>query len=395
MDIFKNLKSDKFRTFLSLFGISIGIFAIVAVLAIVDSLNNTIKRGFDSLGRDLVLVQTVPLDITGEYGQSEWREYLRRPPISYEDYRFVRNNSRAEVSMSYISTADAVLKSGKRMVKGATCAGVAGEWSNVISPILQEGRIFSRQELSSGENVCIIGEELRKTLFGDERAAGKTVQILGAEFRITGCFSREGKNAMSLYSVDNLAVVPIGSAVSLFDINQPSSLIAVKPEMAELRTLLRSSRRLSPSQKDNFAINSFTYLANQTEDLIKTVDKIGLIVAAFSLLVGIFGIVNIMFVSVKEQTREIGIKKALGAKREVIILQFLSESALLSLLGGDVGIGVAVLAASFLPESVMEVSVRASHIETGLVTALIAGVMAGVFPAVSASRLDPVKAISE
>lgn len=404
MDIFKDLRADKFRSFLSLLGVSIGIFSIVAVMTLVDALQKSISEGFASFGSGMLLIQTIPLDLSEDDDHSRWWDYLRRPQISVKDYRYIVENVRSQVSLSFIASFSSDLSREKYSSGESLVAGVTGDWRNIIKCGLWKGREFSQSELTGNAQVVIIGRDLYDALFPDgEEGIGSIVRLSDKDLTVIGVFEREGNNMVSLYECDALAVIPYGCSQSIFSEKEGSTQIAACPttteseEMvySELKSLLRSSRRLSPSQEDNFSICSLSFIANQVDELIGVIDKVGILVGAFSLLIGAFGIANIMFVSVKERTPQIGIKKALGARKRVIMRQFLAEAAVLSLFGGLLGIMLAVLIALIVPSGLIKVTVSVQNALVGMAVSLAVGLIAGVIPAGFASNLNPVRAIND
>lgn len=404
MDIIKDLGKDKFRTFLSLLGVSVGIFSIVIVLSLVNTLKEGIRKSIEQLGKDLVLIQTIPLDISEEYNNSSWWKYLKREQISYFDFNFIRKEIKTASALSYLTTNETSINKGIRVFESAIVCGVDGDWESIIGGEISKGRSFSKQDLNSRDQIAIIGNNVLEELFSEQDAViGNTIQIAQKDINVIGYFSKEGNNILSLYDLDNIVILPINCYKSIFSEKESVSQIAGKPLkdinqetfIIELRSLLRSTRRLTPNQEDDFSINTLSFLTKQTEPILKSIDKIGFLIGLFSLLIGAFGIVNIMFVSVKERTQIIGIQKALGASKKRILLNFLAESAILSFLGGIVGVALAFIVVFLLPPEIAAIKIGVIQVVSGLTISLLVGILAGFFPARYASMLHPIEAIND
>ncbi|MBQ7640414.1 MAG: ABC transporter permease [Bacteroidales bacterium] len=380
-------RSDRFRTGLSLSGIAIGIFSTVAALTLVDSVHQTMNDGFADFGGDLVLVEQIPLEPDfDEEGGLRWWDYLGRPPVTREEYRFLAENGTHIDLIGYTqcSNRDLIL-------------GVWGNWQLAVHNPIAQGRTFSAAELSSGRAVALVGAG-----YADTHPGEKSVSIDGRRFDIIGTFARSGINAVSLADIDESVVIPGEAARTLFGASEGRSTITIQPKPgvseealdAEIRTLLREYRHLDPTAPDNFALNRFSFIIREMGDLFSLIDTIGWIIGLFSLLIGGFGIANILFVAVKERTREIGIQKALGATQGTISLQFLTEAATLSLAGGGAGLAAVWLLTLPLRRSLVPLTLSAGHLCTGILTALIIGIAAGMAPAISAAKMHPARAVA-
>lgn len=387
MDCFR----DWFRTLLSLSGVCIGIFSIVLVLTLIDSLQNTIREGFESFGTDIVFIEKEPLEPDlNEDGIFRWWDYLSRPAISYSEYLFLRQNSRLAEKIAFSS-------------RFSDITAVCGDWGTVVSSGISDGRTFSCDEIERGSSVTIIGENAAKELFKHgENPVGRSIRLLGKNFTVIGVFEKCGANTVSTVDIDNIRLIPVKTAQSMIDLSKTRTSITVAPKQGisgevfteELRTLMRQYRRLSPRDKDNFSINRISFIIEQMGEIFALANLLGWIIGLFSLLVGGFGIANIEFVSVQERTPEIGIQKAIGAKRSVILRQFLREAAVMSGLGGLAGIALAGIVAAIIPSSFIHLTLSLKNAVTGLSVSLVTGVIAGLAPAIRASRLNPVDAIS-
>ena len=380
-------RSDRFRTGLSLAGIAIGIFSTVAALTLVDSVHRCMNEGFADFGGDVVMVEQMPLEPDfDEEGALRWWDYLSRPPVTREEYRYLAENG-TDIDLtgySQLSNRDLIL-------------GVWGNWQLAVHNPVAQGRAFSAAELSDGSAVAIVGADYSATHPGE-----KSLAIDGRRFEIIGVFARSGISAVSLADIDESVVIPGEAARTLPSFEGARGTITVQPKPgvsaealdAEIRTLLRRCRHLDPAAPDNFALNRFSFIIREMGELFSLIDTIGWIVGLFSLLIGGFGIANILFVAVRERTREIGIQKALGATRGMISLQFLTEAATLSLAGGGAGLTAVWLLTLLLHGSPIPVSLTPAHVFMGIATALIIGNAAGMAPAISAAKMHPARAVA-
>ena len=380
-------RSDRFRTGLSLAGIAIGIFSTVSALTLVDSVHRTMDEGFADFGGDVVLIEQIPLEPDfDEEGTLRWWDYLGRPQVTREEYQYLAENGTHIdlIGYSQLSNRDLIL-------------GVWGNWQLAVHNPIAQGRAFSAAELAGGSSVAIVGADYAAA-HKDETA----LSIDGRRFDIIGVFARSGINAVSLTDIDASVVIPGEAARTLPGFADARATITVQPKAgvgaealdAELRTLLRQFRHLDPTAPDNFALNRFSFIIREVGELFSLIDTIGWIIGLFSLLIGGFGIANILFVAVKERTREIGIQKALGATRATICLQFLTEAATLSLAGGGAGLTAVWLMTLLLHRSPVPVSLTPAHLLIGIATALIIGNAAGMAPAISAAKMLPARAVA-
>ena len=394
------LVSNRLRTFLSLLGISIGIFAIVSVFTVVDSLEGNLRSSVESLGNNVIYVQKWPWIFDDN---TPWWRYMNRPipkPMEVEELK--KRTSSAE-SITYAADLPGQLvKRRSSSIENANITGVSFEYQKVKSFELQEGRYFTPAETAGGRSLAIIGYDISKELFNGDSPIGKTISAKGVKFQVIGVFKKEGESIFG--SSDNTILIPINFMRKKVDLHSNSVFpyIMVKAKKLipnaqlkdELRGAMRSIRRLSPREEDDFALNESSVLSSSLDSLFSFLGKAGWIIGGFSILVGGFGIANIMFVSVKERTNIIGIQKSLGAKNYFILMQFLFESVLLCVLGGIVGLGI-VFMGTLLSTYVFDLSVALSlsNIVFALSFSALIGIVSGFIPAYSAAQLDPVEAI--
>ena len=398
-----SLKSDKFRTFLSLLGVTIGIFSIVAVFTAVDALQKNINEGLNSFGSDMVFIQQFPM-APEEGVEFNWWEYRQRPAPTLEEFNYIKKNSQHSKYVAFVASFYKIIKYKRNSFTQGYVAAATPDWDNIYNTELSNGRNFTQLEFNNGINVAIIGAEVANVLFAQEDPIGKSIKIGGLSTTVIGVYKAQGESMVSVMDTDYLVMIPVNYARSFIDLKRRGDMIAAIPNdnaeeeefLAELRSLMRGIRRLSPAQKDNFAINQMTFLLNVMDEIFSVINIVGWVIGGFSLLIGGFGIANIMFVSVKERTNQIGIQKALGAKRYIIMTQFLVEAAVLSILGGLFGILLVYLLSAMLEGNTgnFHLILTVGNAIRGLVVAIIIGILSGIIPAWTAARLNPVDAIN-
>lgn len=400
-----SLLSEKLRTSLSLSGITIGIFSIVAPAAVIDSLRKDVVESFGSFGSEVLYIGRYPLspDEAGNDEESSslypWWEYLSRPAVTKEEFRYISDNALYSTPVYTWSGSSEVASEHKRR-DDATLLQISGEGEKILTAPIISGRFFSGIE-SSGRAACaILGSNISSLLFGQNDPIGEKIRIKGREMEVIGLLGDQGDDLFSMLKTDDAVLIPEG--IDLSDM-RGEGMIAVIPHKgispenvrSELRLLMRSHRRLRPEMKDDFSINEMTYIKGVVEDLFTRIGWIGGIIGGFSLLIGAFGIANIMFVSVRQRSFEIGVCKAIGAKRYAIMTQYLSEAAILSLLGGLAGIALSwsVIGLTAIISENIRFSITLENITGGVLISIITGIAAGALPAGHATSIDPVKAI--
>lgn len=401
---FKSLIANPIRTVLSLLGVTIGIFTIIAVLSTVDSLERSIKDNLSFLGTDNLRVEKWPWDFTNP--GYEWWKFWKRPEPIYREYEFLRDNLSSAESVEILSSRGGV--NVKYLNNSSSIDNLNGivyenrffnDWEFV------SGRFFTQNETLTGANAAIIGHKIMKDLFKTpENAIGKQLKIKGRSFTIIGVQKEQGEAFGGGDSFDRQMSIPFNSFKKIYKVGKKGSnaVIRVKgisdddPGLVnleyELKGLLRAKRGLKPIEDDDFAINRPEYLASFVSTIFSTISIAGWVIGSFSILVGGFGIANIMFVSVKERVPIIGLQKSLGAKKYFILMQFLFESSFLSVFGGLCGIFFVFLLT--LPDiGSFDLVISLKNVIIGVSISSLIGILAGFFPALFASNLDPVEAI--
>lgn len=396
------LKVNLLRTTLSLLGVTIGIFAIIAVFTVVDSLERSIKDSFSFLGANILYVEKWPYGLGGEY---PWWKYMSRPPVDMSEFEFLNEHlTYMKSSAIYATRSGSLIKHENSSINNVNLCGATYGYNDVFELDIVEGRYFTPQEGEGARNVAVIGADIAAALFPLTDPIGKEIKIKGLKYVVIGTLKKEGESMLGVSSNDKACYIPYKSFQKLyytegiFGIN-PS--IAIKgfeedTDLAELESqvtgLMRAKRGLKPLEEDSFALNRPESITNFLTEIFKVITFAGWVIGGFSILVGGFGIANIMFVSVKERTNLIGIQKSIGAKNYFILLQFLFESLFLSVIGGGVGI-LLVYFLTFIPLGTFVVVLTAKNVLIGFGVASIVGTVAGIVPAVIASKMDPVTAI--
>lgn len=395
------LVSNKLRTFLSLLGITIGIFAIITVFTIVDSLERNIRGSVQSLGENVVFVMKWPWTFGPDY---PWWKYMNRPVPVYSELAELQRKIKGADALGFRIGARKTLKQNNNTVENAIVSGWSFDYSKIKSFDIIDGRYFREDEAEGGYNVVLLGYSVAQGLFpNDENAVGKTIKVAGRNCKVIGLIKKEGESMLG-NSMDNQAIVPYNFGRLLMDVKSENSdpFIAAKAKPGvtnaqlkdEITGVMREIRGLKPLADDDFALNETNLLSKNFDGLFDMVSIAGAIIGGFSILVGGFGIANIMFVSVRERTNIIGIQKSLGAKNYFILSQFLFEAVFLSLIGGIIGLLlIYILTLSLHSVIDMEITLTRSNIILGLSVSVLIGIISGFIPAYGASQLDPVEAI--
>lgn len=399
----QELRVNKLRTFLSLLGVTIGIFCIIAVLTITGSLESNVRSEVQSLGANVVYVQKWPWGGNGPY---PWWKYLNRPDPNYNEYRQLVARVQGVSAICYNYTQGGMeVDYGQDYMTGASLNSVTQDFNKIQDVKISAGRYFTPSETNSGAPVALMGANLWSGLFGTaKQALGKEVLMGGKRLTVIGALKKYGSSMVNAFDFDNSMIVPYfaareivsdrSSGVDPVVIVQAGSKVPVDELQDELRGVMRGIRRLKPTEDDNFSLNELSMITGSLDTMFSGINAGGWFIGVLALIVGAFGIANIMFVTVKERTNIIGIKKAIGARRGTILLEFLLEAILLCLIGGLIGIllvfiGTKVASGAF--SYTIFLSFR--NLSIGILVSVFSGVIAGIVPAFFAARLDPVVAI--
>lgn len=398
----QELRVNKTRTFLSLLGVMIGIFCIIAVFTLTKSLEINVRNEMSSLGSNVIYIQRWPWG--GADG--DWWKYVQRPSTNYDEFKALRQRVNNASAFAYVyESGNKTVERGDDYMENVDMLAITGGFDHIQSINMTAGRFFTPAETTGNGMIIILGANIWQGLFGSARSAiGQHVDFAGRRFTVVGTLSAYGKNIIGGFDYDNSVLLPYSAARQIVNDrnNWVDPFIMVKaaphtgtPELKEeVRGAMRAIRHLKPTEDDNFALNELSMMAGQTEKIFGSINLGGMMIGIFALIVGAFGIANIMFVTVKERTNVIGLKKAIGARRSTIMQEFLIEAIILCLIGGLLGMLLVFIVTKLISSFVFfEIYMTAGIILFGLIISIATGVIAGVIPALSASKLDPVVAI--
>lgn len=396
--VLQYIRSNRLRTFLSLLGVTIGIFTIIAIFIVFDSLQSYLDKSLSALGSRAVYVQKWAWGGGPDY---PWWIIRTFPEPDYKDYQALQNKMRyAEfVSMSVFTSGP--IKFGDSEIEKGNIGAFTQHGDYFLNLEIKEGRHFSSNDYNDGQSVCLVGSKLSETLSPLRSPLNEHIEIMGRRFRIIGIIKEQGESFANS-SPDEMAIIPLLALRKMINLRYSSTSISVEPKAgvtteelkSDIRRVLRAHRRLPPGKIDNFSINQVDSMKEEMNRVFGVINLAGWVIGGFSILVGGFGIANIMFVSVKERTKIIGIQKALGAKNWFILVQFLFESTILSLLGGVLGLLLlALLAMAASTVTPFPIFLSLKNIIIGLSISGVIGLLSGLIPARSAAHLDPVVAI--
>lgn len=399
--------SHRLRTLLTMLGISIGIFSITMIFTLVNTLQYSVTLNLSSLGSTILYVHNWPWKDNSE----DWFKYFNRPKVSLADYEKLKNELKyaTAINFSYIKNGSTV-KYLKKTAEGTQVVGCTKDFVFVNNFEIEKGRFLSEFEINGSRKSCVIGNQIAKNFFGSKsNPIGEEIIIKGKKFKIVGVFAPQGDMNIFGPSIDFQVIIPYTTFANTFDVTKRTvdRLITVKAESPEkilevenqIIGLIRAKRGLKPSQEDNFSINKQEALMKQFDQIFGALNIGGTVISLFSLLVGGFGIANIMFVSVKERTVEIGIQKSLGSTKFFILQQFLLESVILCVLGGLIGIFFLFSISGllqwliYMADLKLVMTIKWQDIFLGLGLSVIIGILSGFLPAYTAANLDPVEAM--
>lgn len=394
------LRNNKLRTLLSLLGVTIGIFSIIAVLAAVDSLDRKIKKDLSSLDKNTIYLMRF------SFGPSEIPQWKREqfPDVKYDEYEHLKSsvNDLDQMAFQFFVNRES-MKFESESVSDVNIVPVSHEFIEIQGLEFEKGRFYNESESNSGAAVIVLGYEIAKGLFGESEPIGKNVRLYGQRFTVIGMLKKQGAEMFG-DSNDTSVYIPVNFLRRLYGDNNDAMtpVILIKPQKgidmdafkAEIAQKLRNYRGMKTDEIDNFFINVLSGFTDLIDGIVGQMNLVGWVISGFSLLVGGFGIANIMFVSVKERTNLIGIQKSLGAKNRFILFQFLFEAIILSVIGGIIGLFLVWIISVVLTKVLdFEFVLGMGNILLGTGLAAIIGLISGILPAITASKLDPVEAI--
>ena len=402
----QQLIANKLRSFLSLLGITIGIFCIIGVKSAVNSLEDNIRNSMSKLGNDVIYVDRFSW---GEDPGDNYWKWMRRPVFTFAEYQELKDGLRGASNVGYWQFLSVkTIKWNSSSVENAPFLGITEDCYDLFHLEFQnEGRYFSPIEYQNGSEVCILGAVVAEGLFGTEiEPLGKDISVGGRKMRIIGVLKKSGNDILKPFNFDNCVLVGYNLARRGFGVrasgrgNQSSIMVQAKGGVSleemkdEITGVLRAQRHLKPREDTNFSLNTLSVLSNLFDGVFGTLNVAGFIIGIFALVVGMFSVANIMFVSVRERTSIIGIKMALGAKRWFILLEILFEAVVLCVVGGLIGLLFIWLVTLGITAALdFDIHLSQSNTLVGIITSIVVGVFSGLIPAAQASRMDPVEAI--
>ncbi|MEM6630133.1 MAG: ABC transporter permease [Bacteroidota bacterium] len=398
--------ANKTRAFLTMLGVATGIFAITSILTMVSSMKSSIKDNLSELGNTTLIVSHWPWTDTGK----SWRELINRPKVSYREFQKLRQNLDNVIGVSYYAGSRVSSVSAKgQSVKNVEVQGITTDHSAIFNFNFEYGRFFTDLEFRYGSNVCVVGYGIAESLFPNQPPEGKYIRIGGKKLKIIGVLEKVGNSMFG--DQDNQIYVPYKVTPRIFNLNKRwiDKTVAIKVTEAdyipaiesETIGIIRAARGLRPKDENNFEVNKLEMILQEVDKIMSYLSNGGWIISAFSILIGGFSIGMIMYISVRERTKEIGIQKALGSTRSFILHQFLTESIIICLLGGFIGLlgvfGTAAIVQYLVEQAEMplKIAVSAGNVGTAVGLSTLIGLVSGIIPAWMASTIDPVIAIRQ
>ncbi len=393
--------ANKLRSMLTALGVIIGIVAVTLMGTAIRGIDAGLENSMSMLGNDIVYVQKWPWG-----GVEDWWNYANRPNIRAEDAeplnRIIESTPNSELLLAVpVVGRGAVVKANENRLGNVFIVGSSAEYGQLSSVDYVEGRLFNEAEANAGRPVCVLGFDVAEALFPGRSAMAEDVLINGQRYHVIGILAKQG-SFLGLFSFDNQAIIPLVAFKKNFGTRRGAELRVkirdkdrVTEAREELQGAMRRVRGQLPGERDNFSINEQQAFKAQLDPLKAGIALVGLFITGLSLFVGAIGIMNITFVSVKERTREIGTRKALGARRRTILLQFLIESVSICVIGGAIGMGVAyaLFYAIHLQMPALPVRFSSDLVILSMALSVAVGILSGFIPAWQASKLDPVEAL--
>ncbi|MBZ0203193.1 MAG: ABC transporter permease [Ignavibacteria bacterium] len=389
-----SIRANKVRSFLATLGIVIGITTVTILQTAIEGINTAFEKSIAAVGADVLYIQKFEW-----FGKEDFEVYRNRRDINWQEYEYFKENIAGAESVCPTVGTSTLVTYQDFTSESIPVFGTTEEYQRTLGLEVDEGRFFTKRESDGGWAVCVIGYDIKEAFFQNIDPIGKVIQVKGYNFKVIGTYAKMG-SMLGLFSLDNRVIIPINSFFKLFGTKRSITINVKSPTVEalddtkeEVRSVMKRARRIPLGGNDDFGVNQQEAFKQTYESLTGLIKTIGTAITLLSLIVGSIGIANIMFVSVKERTKEIGIRKAIGAKRVTILLQFLIEAVTICVVGGLIGLSIAfplsLLINAFLLPTVMPLWV----IVLALVISAIAGVVSGFFPAWSASKLDPVDAL--
>lgn len=397
----QELRVNKLRTFLSLFGITIGIFCIIGVLATVDSLERKVQNDIKAFGNNTIYIDK--WDYSGGGPDYPWWKFVKRPAMKEAEMSFIKTKSQLASNIAFFVSTTSNISYKDNILSNINLYGITQEYNAIQTIEIDQGRYLNEAEFLRGTTSAVIGFFVAEQLFGSpQKAVGKQISYNGKRLNIVGVVKKQGQSLIGGFDYDQSVLVAYNYFASVYnpDLNSPVIMVQGKPNISsaaladELTGVMRQLRRLSPAEENNFSCNDVAQFSEQVSGFFGQVSAGGWAIAGLSLIVGAFGVANIMFVTVRERTSQIGLKKAIGAKRRTILTEFLLESAFLCIIGGLIGLALVWLMSLVLSAVLpFPIYIAPNIIILALSICIGLGIISGIIPASIAARMDPVVAI--
>jgi putative ABC transport system permease protein len=390
------IRANKIRAALTMLGIFIGITVVVLMSTAIKGIDQSFEKGVSALGTDVLYI-----DKWAWFTNEDWWKIRNRRNIRMEDYHQFKEAARLPIATAPVTNSRQTVKHGELRVDNVFLTGSDADYVKTTNFTFDMGRFYSEIESNSSRYVVVIGSEIAKTLFPLGNALDKTIKIGGINYTVVGVLAEQGSFILGPFNPDNQVFVPIGTIFKHFQNNSWRSITinvrAANPSMIEetkieAEGIMRKIRGLTPTEENDFSINQQEALMETYNSVVGVIQIAGLFITGLSLFVGAIGIMNIMFVSVKERTKEIGLRKAIGAKKRTILSQFLFEASFICLVGGIIGLIAAILLTSFI-QNFIPTSVQYDTVIIAIAVSLLTGLVAGFAPAYTAAKMDPVDAL--
>ena len=390
------IRANKIRAALTMLGIFIGVTAVVMMSTAIKGIDNSFQTGISALGSDVLYISKWQW-----FSNEEWWKMRNRKNIDMEEFYKFKDLAKLPSAVAPVTNSVQTIKYGERRVESIFLNGSTSDYVKTTNFTFDQGRFYSEIESNSSRNVAVIGSEISKNLFPRGDALDKTIKIGGVNYKIVGVLAEQGSVVLGPFNPDNQVFIPIGTIFKNFvsrhfnsitiNVRAPSPDLVAETK-AEAEGVMRKVRGLSYDEENDFSINQQEALLEQYNSIVGVIQIAGLFITGLSLFVGAIGIMNIMFVSVKERTREIGLRKAIGATRRTILSQFLLESSVICLMGGIIGLIAAILL-SLMLNQFFPTSIQYSAVILAIVISLLTGIISGLAPAYTAAKMDPVDAL--
>lgn len=390
------IRGNKIRSSLTMLGIVIGITSVITMSTAIRGIDNSFQAGISALGSDVLYI-----DKWAWFSNEEWWKIRNRKNMTMEEYARFKELAQLPLATAPVINTRQKVKVGDRVVENVFLNGSTAEYVKTTNFTFDMGRFYTEVESNGSRYVCVIGSEIAKSLFPRGNGLDKDVKIGGVNFRVVGILSEQGSFILGSFNPDKQVFVPIGTIFKhfmnqsfntiTFNVRAPSNA-EIEDTKIEAEGIMRKIRGLRVGEENDFSINQQEGLIQNYNQTVGVIQVAGFFITGLSLFVGAIGIMNIMFVSVKERTKEIGVRKALGAKRRTILSQFLLEASIICLLGGFVGLLLAILLSNLI-DRFISTSVSFEAVTIAIVISLITGIIAGLAPAYTAAKMDPVEAL--